>query len=193
MERISSSLAQKASIISNINQGNHLSIHIAFKKYEGEQYSDAAQLLETIHQNNPDDIVVKILLSMTYAHLDKYQLAVQFLKSASDSIHSPKTFEFYLKEIEFLRRGESNNYAIERTNIFPNKILGSDQENNFQPIGNSGEYDKLIVSETLAKIFIAQGELKEAISVYEKLIDEKPENKAKYVHSIEELKSRLEN
>jgi len=193
LERTSNSLAQRASIISNLNPGNHLSLHIALKKYEAEQYSDAAQLLDTIHQKNPDDIAVKILLSMAYAHLDKYQLAVQFLKSASDTIHSPKTFEFYLKQIELLKRGESTNYSSEGINIFPNKILESDPESNFQPIDNSGDYDKLIVSETLAKIYISQGELKEAIHVYEKLIEEKPENEAKYLHSIEELKSRLEN
>ena len=55
---------------------------------------------------------------------------------------------------------------------------------------NSSEHS--LVSETLAKIYISQGESKRSNQIYEKLIERKPENKEKYLQSIEELKSRLE-
>lgn len=48
-----------------------------------------------------------------------------------------------------------------------------------------------IVSETLAKIYAAQGEYQEAINVYEKLIEKTPSKKDEYLNSISELKSKL--
>jgi len=68
-----------------------------------------------------------------------------------------------------------------------------------EPISNiaaqttdSKTYEHILVSETLAKIYISQGELTEAIKIYEKLMERKPESKEKYLQSIEELRSRLE-
>ena len=60
-------------------------------------------------------------------------------------------------------------------------------EPEFGEIGNTST----IVSETLAKIYAAQGEYQEAINVYEKLIDKTPSRKEEYLASISELKSKL--
>ena len=49
----------------------------------------------------------------------------------------------------------------------------------------------LIVSETLAKIYIAQGELQEAIAVYEKLSQKNPGKEEYFSQKITELKSKL--
>lgn len=48
-----------------------------------------------------------------------------------------------------------------------------------------------IVSETLAKIYEAQGEFQEAIKVYEKLNIRTPEKKDYYLQKISELKNKL--
>jgi tetratricopeptide (TPR) repeat protein len=50
----------------------------------------------------------------------------------------------------------------------------------------------MFVSETLAKIYITQGELKEAIDVYQKLIKKTPSKKEYYLQKISELQSQLE-
>jgi len=60
------------------------------------------------------------------------------------------------------------------------------KESTFSEIGNSST----IVSETLAKIYAAQGEYQEAINVYEKLIEKTPFKKDEYLVSISELKSK---
>ncbi|MFO7447037.1 MAG: tetratricopeptide repeat protein [Ignavibacteriaceae bacterium] len=54
----------------------------------------------------------------------------------------------------------------------------------------SGE--SMIVSETLAKIYIAQGEYKEAVEVYEKLKRKSPHQVEYYNQKIAELKKELE-
>lgn len=193
MENISNSLAQKASILSNLKPETYFSLHLAARKYESGQFSEAAQLLEQILQKSPYDVAAKIYLSKTYSHLGKYQLAVLLLKSASEKINSLPTYNFYLKQIELNQGSETNNFQGEDINILTTKISGDRYQDTYSPIDDSGEYEKLIVSETLAKIYISQGEIKEAIQIYEKLIEEKPENKEKYLFSIAELKSRIED
>ena len=49
----------------------------------------------------------------------------------------------------------------------------------------------MIVSETLAKIYVAQGEVQEAISVYEKLSKRDPSREDYFTQKIAELKSKL--
>jgi tetratricopeptide (TPR) repeat protein len=51
--------------------------------------------------------------------------------------------------------------------------------------------DSFIISETLAKIYIAQGEFSEAIEVYEKLKKKYPEKKDYYSKKINDTKSRM--
>jgi tetratricopeptide (TPR) repeat protein len=51
--------------------------------------------------------------------------------------------------------------------------------------------DSMIVSETLAKIYVAQNEYDEAIKVYEKLIKKEPSRYEHYTGKIKEIRSRL--
>jgi tetratricopeptide (TPR) repeat protein len=57
---------------------------------------------------------------------------------------------------------------------------------------DNGAGGSLIVTETLAKIYITQGELAEAIEVYKKLIKKNPQKEEYYKQKIDKLKSELE-
>jgi tetratricopeptide (TPR) repeat protein len=192
LDRFSDSLIQKAQIISNLNRDSSLSLRVAEKKYGDENYDESAALLETYLGKFPFNSTAQILLSKTYAQLGKYHQAVQFLKSAKSTIHSPKTFDFYLKEIEDIQRRDK---VVFDSITFPKldyKISDDFNQNEIIATDEPRSYDVMLVSETLAKIYISQGELKEALKIYEKLIERKPESREKYLQSIEELKSRLE-
>lgn len=52
--------------------------------------------------------------------------------------------------------------------------------------------EKKIVSETLANIYIAQGEYKEAVKVYEALLQNNPARKGYYLNRIKEIKEQLD-
>ncbi len=54
-------------------------------------------------------------------------------------------------------------------------------------------YSGSIISETLAKIYAAQGEYTEAIKVYEKLMLKTPSKKEDYIQKIRELNSRFDS
>jgi len=58
-------------------------------------------------------------------------------------------------------------------------------------VGNFIEQN-MFVSETLAKIYITQGEFKEAIDIYQKLIRKTPSKQEYYLQKIIELQSQLE-
>ncbi|MDD5609552.1 MAG: hypothetical protein PHY57_13635, partial [Ignavibacterium sp.] len=51
----------------------------------------------------------------------------------------------------------------------------------------------LIISETLAKIYVTQGEFKEAITVYKKLKVKSPDKEAYFDSKISELNAKLSN
>lgn len=192
MYNISDSILQKAYIISKLNRDTNLSLRIAAEKYEDENYTESAEILEKHIEKFPSGTTAQILLSKTYAQLGKYHQAVQYLKSASEIIHSPKTFDFNLKEIEEIQRREIAGIKSGTANTLDFKITSEPSGNNLAQTADSQTYEHTLVSETLAKIYISQGEFTEAIKIYEKLIERKPDNKEKYLHSIEELKSRLE-
>lgn len=180
-------LSEIASILVKLNADSNPVIHLAESEYEQENYSQAAEILE----RNLPDISAQILLSKTYTHLGKYHLALQNLKSACETIHSPQTFDFYLKEIENIKQLGEVRFDSGSTQPPDFTIPDESEQKQSTLIDETKTYESLLVSETLANIYISQGELKEAIKIYEKLIERKPENKEKYLQSIEELKSRL--
>ena len=192
MDYISDSIVQKAQIISDLNRDTNLSLRIAAKKFVDENYAESAEILERHLEKFPIDTAAQFLLSKTYAQLGKYHQAVEHLKLASEFIHSPKTFEFYLKEIENLQRLEKTDFNIDNINLTEFKIPVEAREESLTLADEPKTYETLLVSETLAKIYVSQGELTEAIKIYGKLIERKPENKENYLQSIEELKSRLD-
>jgi tetratricopeptide (TPR) repeat protein len=69
--------------------------------------------------------------------------------------------------------------------------LPKDVNYEFSGNNNFGE-SNMIVSETLAKIYITQGELNEAIEVYKKLIHKNPSKTEYYSQKISEIQSQLE-
>ena len=192
MGSISDSIVQKAQIVSNLTIDTTLFLRLAASEYQRGRYYESLEILEKSVNQYPTNSAAQILLSKTYAQLGKYQLAVQLLKSATETIHSIKTFDFYIKEIENIQRKQIVSFDVDMSKPPDYKIPVITTEETSLPTNEVKTYEALLVSETLAKIYISQGEYSEAIKIYEKLIERKPENKEKYFNSIEELKSRLE-
>ncbi len=192
MERYSDSFSIKGHILSNLNIDHELFLHLAYGEYERENYSGAAEILENNIKKFPSNTSAQILLSKTYAQLGKYQLAVYQLKSACERIHSTKTLDFYLQEIEGVVKKVKIYSDADSSIPHVHKFSVQNIEGKLFPVDEAKTYETLLVSETLAKIYISQGELNEAIKIYEKLIDRKPKSTEKYLLSIEELRSRLD-
>jgi tetratricopeptide (TPR) repeat protein len=76
---------------------------------------------------------------------------------------------------------------IKKVKIIPSSH-SKDEIKDFEEI----DHRSLIISETLAKIYLTQGEFKEAIETYKRLIKKTPEKEEYYLSKIEEIKKQFE-
>jgi tetratricopeptide (TPR) repeat protein len=219
---------QKVSLIYEYNNKSPLFARVAENEIEKNNVDEAIKILTEGLDNHPDFSVAYFLLSKAHTIKGNYGQALKFVKRGSELIHSPKTFDYYLREIDAIKKQrqlfnvsrwadsandnfsnftptqtnktESNEPAesIEETlNRLTTEIDGATKsikeaktKINDTRIKEYSNND-FIVSETLAKIYITQGEFKEAISVYKKLKLKNPEKENYFNTKIDELKAML--
>ncbi|HEX9252532.1 MAG TPA: hypothetical protein VF870_09835 [Ignavibacteriaceae bacterium] len=219
---------QKVNLIYEYNNKSPLFARVAENEIEKNNIDRAIKILTEGLVNYPDFSVAYFLLSKAYTIKGNYGQALKFIKKGSELIHSPKTFDYYLREIDAIKK-QRQLFNVSRWADSANENFSSHA---FSP-GNKSENEKptesieqtlnkltaeiegatlavreakrkladgkpkdfanndFIVSETLAKIYITQGEFKEAISVYKKLKIKHPDKEIYFDTKIAELKSKL--
>ncbi|MDR3626730.1 MAG: tetratricopeptide repeat protein [Ignavibacteriaceae bacterium] len=226
----------KVNLIYEYNDKSPLFVRMANTEIENNNIDQAIYILEEGTKIYPQYAAAYLILGKAYILLGNYSNAFKYIKKGSDLIHSKKTYEYYLKELENVKKQRSLFSGSSRNVFLPHDEISS------KP-GNSGFYDEeelkskgkepsksfddsleqiakeistarmpelrdseissgvqaenesgssMIVSETLAKIYIAQGELIEAIEVYKKLLRKDPQKEEYYNQKINGLKSELE-
>ncbi|MHB8580359.1 MAG: tetratricopeptide repeat protein [Ignavibacteriaceae bacterium] len=221
---------EKVSLIFEYNKKSPLFIRMANTEIENNNVDRAIEILENGLINYPQFSAAHLLLGKAHSLIGNYTQALKSIKTGSDLMHSPKTYDFYFKEIENIRKQRSlfdssaksafmidevkreekhPDLFIDNEKPEENQIINIPVEDRLDQLARDISFAKLpeakdssgsieyraedfsgtsmIVSETLAKIFIAQGELKEAIEVYKKLIKKNPQNMEAYLKKIEEL------
>lgn len=219
---------QKVSLIYEYNNRSPLFARVADNEIEKNNIDSAIKILTEGLTNHPDFSVAYFLLGKAHTIKGNYGQALKCIKKGSELIHSPKTFDYYLREIDAIKKQRqlfnvsrwaeaSNENQIQQTQIqqapvkqvktsesieetlnkLTAEIEGTSQvikeakqkieENRVKEYSNND----FIVSETLAKIYITQGEFKEAISVYKKLKQKNPEKESYFDSKIAELKAKL--
>lgn len=219
---------QKVSLIYEYNNKSPLFARVADNEIEKNNIDSAIKILTEGLTNHPDFSVAYFLLGKAHTIKGNYGQALKCIKKGSELIHSPKTFDYYLREIDAIKKQRqlfnvsrwaeaSNENQIQQTqlqqapvkqvktsesieetlNKLTAEIEGTSQvikeakqkieENRVKEYSNND----FIVSETLAKIYITQGEFKEAISVYKKLKQKNPEKESYFDSKIAELKAKL--
>lgn len=219
---------QKVSLIYEYNNKSPLFARVAENEIEKNNIDTAIKILTEGLINHPDFSVAYFLLGKAHTIKGNYGQALKSIKKGSELIHSPKTFDYYLREIDAIKKQrqlfnvsrwanaanensvqqvqpQSNetdqtktSESIEDTlNKLTAEIEGTSkvikeakkkiEDNRIKEYSNND----FIVSETLAKIYITQGEFKEAISVYKKLKVKNPEKESYFDSKIAELKAKL--
>ncbi|MGQ9798250.1 MAG: tetratricopeptide repeat protein [Ignavibacterium sp.] len=169
----------------------------------------------------PDHPVAIFLIAKAHTALGNYSQAIKFLKKGSELIHSPKTYDFYLREIEAIKK-QNIFYDVGNKSEITSEI--KKEEKDLTSISLTDTVKKIaeelkeaedvlihsatttaenssikmiddttIVSETLAKIYVNQREYQEAIKIYEKLKKKIPEKSHYFDLKIGELKLKLES
>lgn len=219
---------QKASLIYEYNNKSPLFARVAENEIEKNNIDEAIKILTEGLTNHPDFSVAYFLLSKAHTIKGNYGQALKYLKKGSELIHSPKTFDYYLREIDAVKKqrqlfnvsrwADSANEKFSMIN--QEQVNKSEKENPTESIEETlnkltaeiegvtqtvkeakkkieetkpktFSNNDFIVSETLAKIYITQGEFKEAIYVYKKLKQKNPEKESYFDSKIAELKAKL--
>ncbi|HVO75879.1 MAG TPA: tetratricopeptide repeat protein [Ignavibacteriaceae bacterium] len=214
--------SNKLAFLYESNKNSPLFVHAAADEIDKKNIAGAIEILEQGIKNYPFFPPAYIILAKAYALSGNYKLSLDALKSGADLMHSKKTYDFYVREIEGIRKhqdlyslkdnsGEGQDFSLQNKpetdevmkdiedrleelarEISSSKISPAD---NLKPEAEKNESfqgGNIIVSETLAKIYISQGEIEEAKKVYLKLIQKHPDREDYYRKKIDELPSGLE-
>lgn len=208
---------EKIDLIYSYNKLTPLFARKAGYELDKKNLEDVIEILTKGLKNYPNYAVPYLLLGKAYALKGDYTEAIENIKKGSDLIPSKKTYDFYLNEIENIKNkvslGFSNVNKAEETSSVNEEIYGinsipkdeklrdlvrelSPEHKTERPVKRT-EQEKsfgknIIVSETLAKIYISQGEYNEAIEIYNLLKEKHPDKVEYYSKKIDELKSKLD-
>ncbi len=208
---------EKIDLIYSYNKLTPLFARKAGYELDKKNLEESIEILIKGLKNFPNYAVPYILLGKTYALKGDYTEAIENIKKGSDLIPSKKTYDFYLNEIENIRNkislGFSNVNKAEEASSAKEEMYGinslpkdeklrdlvreiSPEQKTEHPVERT-EQEKsfgknIIVSETLAKIYISQGEYNEAIEIYNLLKEKHPDKVEYYSKKIEELKSKFD-
>ncbi len=223
---------EKVNLIYEYNNKSPLFAKMANTEIENNNLDKAIEILNKGIEIYPNYPSAYLLLGKANILVGNYSSALKNIKKGSDLIHSKKTYDYYLRELENVKKQRTFFQKSTRTSFLsqldksdndlePKLFEEENKKEASQPIDeninrksdeinnsklshlnkdvNLSELlidnfpsDNLIVSETLAKIYAAQGEQNEAIKVYEKLIIKEPQKAKYYNQKISELKSELE-
>jgi tetratricopeptide (TPR) repeat protein len=217
---------EKVSLIFEYDKSSPLFVRQANTEIDNNNLDRAIEILTEGIKLYPDYPTAYILYFKTLSLAGEYGKALQQIKTAGDLLHSRRTYEYYLKEIENMKKRSSlfasskGSTFIPTINYFEKDEQPSlfqqepelEMEENFEEtniderledlageissarlneitdvdvthslVGDDSDSGSKIVSETLAKIYAAQGEYKEAIRVFERLIDKNPSKKGEYL------------
>lgn len=211
------SIKEKVCLVYESDRSSPLFTRFAEYEIQNNNLDKAQNIIQEGLKKYPNHPVAHILLGKVYARTGNYTQAALHIKTASAILGSERTQEYYLNEFEIFKSQRSVFQTASRK-VFLNENLngaeilpGSNEsdkkfdqslldtineitshENKTTPKDvntNSLQQDNLIISETLAKIYLAQGEIKEAIDVYNRLMIRNPEKIDYYQKKIDEISS----
>jgi len=227
---------KKVSLIYEYNHNSPLFVKMANSQIEKNNVDEAVEILRTGLKTYPEHPVAHLLLGKTFAMIGNYGKALEYFKMGSDIIQSDETYNYYVSELEKIKKQRSL-FEASKGNSFLNSSKNLQKAPNVPELFNTKSetkqekelavsiderlaqlaeqiskvklsaskgsttthtdfkdilsQDSMIVSETLAKIYVAQNEYDEAIKVYEKLIKKEPSRYKNYTEKIKEIRSRL--
>ena len=199
----------KFALVYEFNRDSPLITYKATKEMEAQNYSKALELLPTAIEKYPNHATAYFMYALALAHNKQIEIAKEYLLKGDKILKDEKTKEHYINLIEKIQReaaGISINFDDTVSEILDESFLEPEE---FDPLKDLELLDEAlideeptveqhfeqnsIVTETLAEIYASQGNYEEALEIYEKLKEIKPELTDKFENRITELNKVVEN
>lgn len=194
----------KIKLIYEFNPSSPLFARVAESELELGNTDTAIQILERGLEIYPDYISASLVYIQALAKKGEYKKVIDKLDELRPILNDDTAINYYLEKIEEEKSNFQNNE--EEINRIK-KPLEEDLENLAETINKakippidssiapkvdeSEPRGKQFVSETLAGIYLAQSNFKEALDIYEKLIESNPTKTEYYERKIEEIKNMM--
>lgn len=141
------SFNQKVSLIYEYNSQTPLFVRVAWIEIEKNNLDNAINILTKGLENFPDNPVACLLLGKIYTIKGDYNEALNFIKQGSELIHSIKTFNHYISDIETIKKQRSFFNVSRWANLSEEQSKLTDENiNHQQPISNDE------IEETLTRL-----------------------------------------
>lgn len=209
----------KIKLIYEFNDNSPLFARVAASEIESGNINDAVNILERGIILHPSYPTAYFILAIANAYAGKEEEAKNSAAMGSELLGSPESFNLYEKKIaEIISERNSLNEAkrpafiaekenekseddfenledkldllaerLSKAKIIPKEMGDPNEEIRIPEIKV-----KRIISDTMAEIFIAQKNYKEALSIYADLLRQKPERAGIYLQKISDLNSLIE-
>lgn len=181
------SFNQKVSLIYEYNPRTPLFVRVAWIEIEKNNLENAINILKKGLENFPDNPVAHLLLGKVYTIKGDYIEALNLIKKGSELIHSIKTFNHYISDIETIKKQRSFFNVSRWANLKEDQNKPNDDNFNYQqPISND-EIEETLTRLT-AEIEGAERTLKDAKS---KIVDSKEQSESKNDYIISETLAKI--
>jgi len=149
MNNFSEVFNQKVSLICEYNNKSPLFVRLAGIEIEKNNLDNAIDILTEGIREYPEFSVAYFLLGKAHTIKGNYSEALKFVKKGSELIHSPKTFDYYLNEIDKIKKQRSF-FNISHWTEFANENFSA--KTNSTPSENLNSAPDKTIEETLAKL-----------------------------------------
>lgn len=219
-EPLKDQVPDKIALIYEFNKQSPLFARVANAELNKGNIEYALKILSEGLELYPDYPTAHLVYAKALAFTGKKEDAVKEIKKASSLISDKKTEDYYLYQIEKISAESSAFRESRRTSFFPESFEQIEKEPEEKEIVDDGleqlaeelnsakaiepEVEeerpssgfvftggKPIISETLAGIYMAQGNLKDAKYVYEQLIVKEPAKEERLRKKLDEIELRL--
>ncbi len=149
MNNFSEVFNQKVSLICEYNSKSPLFVRLAGIEIEKNNLDNAIDILNEGIKDHPEFSVAYFLLGKAQTIKGNYSEALKFFKDGSELIHSPKTFDYYLNEIDKIKKQRSF-FNISHWAEFANENFSA--KINSTPSENLNSTTDKTIEETLTKL-----------------------------------------
>ena len=194
----------KIKLIYEFNHNSPLFARVAEAELNEGNADKALQILENGLKNYPNYTSAHLVYIEALAQKGEYQKVVEKLDELRKKLNDDKSINFYLDKIEIEK---SQNRKLESEirkpleedldnlveTISKAKLPPVDENPNNKKAEDYSPKGKQFISETLAEIYLSQSNYKEALDIYEKLLESNPKKTEYYEAKIAEIKNQMNN